>query len=109
MASNYKFSGLLKCEDCNNTYIGKMQRSVPVYICTGYHRKISNCKRYAIKESEIEEMIEKHRRNLQKEYNVDDSASYIRGIGVYTSENGYVIRYKDFSHESIVSKTHLRY
>ena len=99
---SYEYSGKVKCIDCSSNFRGKKQRDVRVYICSGYNSGKSECKRFAIREDELTGVVEKHRKIVEKDSNV-------HLIEVYNSEEGYVIKYDDGTHDSIMNKNHLKY
>lgn len=98
----YLYSKKIKCVDCGNNYRGKKQRSVRVYICSGYNTGKSDCERFAIKEDDIVDTVERHRKIVGKE-------SEVLLIEVQNGERGYKIKYNDGTHDSVVSETHLKY
>jgi len=107
----YLFSGKIKCLNCLQNYRGKMQRGKPVYICSGYHNKKSNCKRFLIREEDLIEMVNK-RISIQNRYGIffaNDPLGYVSVIEVNGEEGKYVINYVDSKEYSITSKNHIKY
>lgn len=81
-------------------------RNVNIYFCSGYHNKKSDCKKFNIREDELDEVIEKHRWITKKEISNEE---YVNRVEVFNSEEGYIIIYNDHSHDSVMSKNHIRY
>jgi len=107
MQMNYLFSGLIKCKTCGSNYRGKKDRTIKKYICSGYHNKSSDCTRFAIREEEIVEIIQRH---LEINDRVVDRPlnEYVRSIVVDNEGKGFTIVYKS-GKKSISSLTRLKY
>lgn len=103
--SNYLFSNLIKCNGCNKNYRGKKDRTIPVYICSGYNN-YDKCERGTIKELILIEFVEKYcdEYNLKMEYTNEYMKSIIEEITVSEDrdinikyKNGHVQHYKNNS------------
>ena len=95
MASNYLFSGLIKCNRCGKNYRGKKDRSNPVYICSGYNN-YDNCERGTIKELSLIEFVEKYcdDKDIKMEYTNEYMKSIINEI-IAGQDIDVEIKYKD--------------
>lgn len=106
---SYHFSRLIKCMDCGQNYRGKKDRGVSIYICSGYHNKKSNCKRFPLKESELIDTICQHLYKINGITELKrEIGEYIKRIYVYTSEKKYIIKYIDGT-ESIISNNYIKF
>ncbi len=89
------FYKLIQCSQCNNNFRYIKDRSIPKYICGGYARKTSNCKRISIKEEDLLRIIEAYHFKNRLEF--IPTHDFIKQIvdKIYVSEEEIKIVYKN--------------
>ena len=94
MTYDYLFKKLISCF-CNSNYRGRLQRKVPVYICSNYSNT-GNCTRRLVKEEQLLYFVEKYckERDIQFERNHYFLTDIIQSI-VVDHEGQTTITYKD--------------
>ncbi len=88
------FRSLIKCENCNSSYIHLKQGSNSFYICNKYKKGLG-CKRNTIKESEILWLVERHFHMSDTEYDLTNQSMKSLIDNIIVRHDGFIINYKD--------------
>lgn len=106
--AKHLFTSLIQCKCCNYNYRYINERGTNKYICSGYSRQISNCKRYIIQEKELLYLIQIfcNRNHIQIEYTNDFMKNIIDKIYINGENDSIRIIYKN-GEEGICSRSEI--
>ena len=87
----------IRCTNCNSNYRFIKERGVNKYVCSGYSRQISDCKRYVIKEENLLYIVQIfcNRNNMQLQYTNEFMKNIIDRIYADGENNNIIIAYKN--------------